>query len=235
MTEIPEHLLRRSKERRGALGLPGGEDGGAGAPAASTPSASAPAPAAGAAAPPATPRAPREPAAAPPPPPVPAYVQAAHRRRKLPFWAVPALAALPVWGFVYMEAMSPPKVKLAGPLAIGAEVYTNCSSCHGANGEGGVGRPLNNGEVLKSFDTFEEQVEWTKKGTDGFKGQPYGNGRHVGGSFGAMPGFAASLTEAEIEAVVCHERVTMQNLAVDDASLDATTKAKCAATGAGGE
>ncbi|MGD9794056.1 MAG: hypothetical protein AB7V43_11295, partial [Acidimicrobiia bacterium] len=25
MTEIPEHLLKRSRERRGAVGLPGGE------------------------------------------------------------------------------------------------------------------------------------------------------------------------------------------------------------------
>jgi menaquinol-cytochrome c reductase cytochrome b/c subunit len=44
MTEIPEHLLKRSKERRKALGLEGGEDGGEETPAEGTaPEAEAPA------------------------------------------------------------------------------------------------------------------------------------------------------------------------------------------------
>ena len=80
MTEIPEHLLKRSRERRQALGLSseGGEAGSdapaasADAPATTTPAA-APAPAARAT--------PPTPAAPPPPKPVPAYVQAAQRRR----------------------------------------------------------------------------------------------------------------------------------------------------------
>jgi menaquinol-cytochrome c reductase cytochrome b/c subunit len=37
MTEIPEHLLKRSQERRKALGLSGGEEGGEAAPAEETP------------------------------------------------------------------------------------------------------------------------------------------------------------------------------------------------------
>jgi hypothetical protein len=54
MTEIPEHLLKRSQERRKALGLGGGEDGGEetpaeeAAPAAEAPAAEAAAPAAAA-------------------------------------------------------------------------------------------------------------------------------------------------------------------------------------------
>src|SRR5262245_61066299 len=43
MTEIPEHLLKRSQERRKALGLSGGEEGGEAAPAEETPAADAPA------------------------------------------------------------------------------------------------------------------------------------------------------------------------------------------------
>ena len=44
MTEVPEHLLRRSQERRKALGLPvEGDDGGDAAPAEETPAADAPA------------------------------------------------------------------------------------------------------------------------------------------------------------------------------------------------
>jgi hypothetical protein len=43
MTEIPEHLLKRSQERRKALGLSGGGDGGEDAPAEETPAEDAPA------------------------------------------------------------------------------------------------------------------------------------------------------------------------------------------------
>jgi menaquinol-cytochrome c reductase cytochrome b/c subunit len=43
MTEIPEHLLKRSQERRKALGLSGVEEGGEAAPAEETPAADAPA------------------------------------------------------------------------------------------------------------------------------------------------------------------------------------------------
>ena len=98
MTEIPEHLLKRSRERRAALGLPteGGEDhrvvrggeaegAGAGAPATGPPA-----------------RRPRPPfgrppqPVAPPPKPDPPYVQAAKRRRKIPIWAMPVLPCCPV-------------------------------------------------------------------------------------------------------------------------------------------
>jgi hypothetical protein len=43
MTEIPEHLLKRSQERRKALGLSGGDEGGEAAPVEETPAADAPA------------------------------------------------------------------------------------------------------------------------------------------------------------------------------------------------
>src|SRR4051812_39175946 len=99
MTEVPEHLLARSRARREAAGL-------------ATPGTAAPETAGGAVEPagassaaPAT-RAPATspaPAPAPPPPPRPdpPYVQAYKERKKIPFWALPALIALPFWAFIY--------------------------------------------------------------------------------------------------------------------------------------
>jgi len=105
VTEIPEHLLRRSKERRAALGLPGGEGGDAAPPSGGegessgevTPTETAPV-AARAATP--------EPAAPPPPPPPPPpYVQAARDRRRIPYWAMPVIALLPVWAIMYYNSV----------------------------------------------------------------------------------------------------------------------------------
>lgn len=213
MTEIPEHLLKRSRERRGALGLPGGEDAAAaGAPAASAPSAgSSPAPAA-ASAPPAPPRPPKSAPAANAPAPKPPHpsVAAATARKKIPFWAMPVLALLPIWGFLYMEAMAPQKKVVKGPLAEGASVYANCASCHGGAGEGGTGYAFANGEVNKSFDNLASMITWVQNGTANTgAGKAYGNGRHVAGGKGLMPGWKGQLTDQQIIAVVCHEFFTL--------------------------
>ena len=120
MTEIPEHLLKRSKERRGALA---GEAGDA-APAA--PAASAPAVAQ-------TAKVLVAPDAPPPPPkPDPAYVTAAKTRKKIPFWAMAGLALLPAWAALYLIALKPAEKVLAGPMSIGASVFGSCAGCHGA-------------------------------------------------------------------------------------------------------
>ena len=165
MTEIPEHLLKRSQERRQAAAGTGGAAPpgatGAGSPEAAevgtpegqptdsaAPTTSPAVPAAAAA--PAR-RGPTEPAAPPPPPkPLPPYVLAAQSRKRVPFWAVPVLAGLPIWVFIYMEAMSPVKAQPTGALAVGAQVYNTCSACHGSGGEGGTGYKLSEGEVLKN-------------------------------------------------------------------------------------
>ena len=111
MTEIPEHLLKRSKERRGALA---GEAGDA-APAA--PAASAPAVAQ-------TAKVLVAPDAPPPPPkPDPAYVTAAKTRKKIPFWAMATLSLLPLWAFMYLIALKPQEKVVEGPMAIGEAVY----------------------------------------------------------------------------------------------------------------
>lgn len=245
MTEIPEHLLRRSKERRAALGLGGGDEGGAepaapspaaepaagGEPAATAPAKApaAPAPAAAAAAPP------------PPPPPVPPYVAAAQSRRKIPYWAVPVLAVLPVWGFVYAGSMATPEEGLADPeLLLGQEVYANCSGCHGANGEGGAGRPLDGGDVLLTFPDFEDHVAWVAEGSAlvGGAGNPYGDpdrpgGQRISGSdgYGQMVGWAGTLSEEEIRAVTRYEREVLSGGAPEGG---AEAGAEAGAEGEGG-
>lgn len=223
MTEIPEHLLKRSRDRRSALGLGGDAPADAATPAA-TPAASASAtPAAAAPATPAGP-APRGKAAAgaaapPPPKPDSPVVAAAKRRSRIPFWALAGLALLPLWMFMYVRAMTVPPAEVAGPMAVGAEMYGQCSSCHMPDGGGGAGRPLADGEVLKTFPHIEDQLRFVAYGTGQYNAagvSGYGNpdregGPHTAGSFGAaMPQFleaaGGTMTDAQILAVVCYER-----------------------------
>ena len=136
VTEIPEHLLKRSKERRAAIG---GEE----APASDAPPAgeaveaapAAPAPVAAAVA--ATP----EPV--PVPEPVRPEVAAAMGRKKIPFWAMPVLAALPLWAYVYQATLEPAPTGELTPVEEGGEIYKSaaCSGCHGAGGAGQRQRP----------------------------------------------------------------------------------------------
>jgi len=208
VTEIPEHLLKRSKERRSAMGLPGGE---ADAAPAGTPAVAASTPAVAGGAPPAKPpaaAAPR-PAAPPPPRPLPDYVVAAKTRRRIPFWAMPVLFALPIWLFIYAEAMTPPPVKLTGPLAVGATTFTNCTSCHGAGGVGGgVGPKLADNAVLASFPKFADQYSFVVSGSQPYVGVAYGAAKKTG--IAGMPSWKAQgLTADQIMAVVCHERFTL--------------------------
>ncbi len=206
MTEIPEHLLKRSRERRQAMGLPGGDEP-AGAPA-DKPAAPSTAVAKKAAAPAPAPK-PVVAAAKP----VPAYVQAAERRQKIPFWAVPVVALIPLWAFVYFWNMQTPEAKVTGPLAEGAKIYNSCASCHGGGGEGGVGYPFVNGQAYKTFPKIEDQLNFVWHGSEAYvsKGS-YGDpavGRKPLGR-GVMPGQnKAGLTDAEILAVVCHERYVL--------------------------
>ena len=228
MTEIPEHLLKRSKERRSALGLGGDDTAAAGsdpaaAPAASTPattSDAAPAPAASGG--PAVRKAAAAPAAAPPPKPDSPVVAAAKSRAKIPIWAMAALSLMPIWVFMYVRSLTAAPVVAAGPMGIGAEVYSGCASCHGATGggteEGGTGRPLHDGEVNLTFPNIEDQLRFVYFGTTAYNiagiasyGDP---GREGGprapGSLAEMPPQGSTtggtLTDEEILGVVCHER-----------------------------
>ena len=187
MTEIPEHLLKRSRERRAALGLGGEAEG---EPASSTPAAATPATTsqAAAAAPAATGPAPRAAAQAPvgPPPPKPdsPVVVAYKSRRRMPFWAMGALSLLPLWGFMYVRSVTDQAEAASGPLGEGAEVYGSCASCHGATGGGGVGYAFTNGEVLATFPHIEDQLRFVYFGTANYNiagVADYGNPDRVGG------------------------------------------------------
>ena len=100
MTEIPEHLLKRSKDRQQSGATPSTDV------AATTP-ASAPAAVEKPIAPVVTKVLPD-----------PAYVAAAKSRKKIPFWAMATLSLLPLWAFMYVAALKPQEKVIEGPLAI---------------------------------------------------------------------------------------------------------------------
>jgi mono/diheme cytochrome c family protein len=204
--------------------LGGGDDGAAAESAEAAPAASAPATTSDAA--PAAP-APTGPAArkaaaaaaAPPPKPDSPVVTAYKRRAKIPVWAMAALSLMPIWIFMYVRSLTTAPVVASGPMGEGAVVYGNCSSCHGASGEGGTGRPFHDGEVNLTFPNIEDQLRFVYFGTANYNaagitasyGDPNREGEvHTPGSLGEMPpqgeNAGGDLTDAEILAVVCHER-----------------------------
>lgn len=223
LTEVPEHLLQRSRDRRKALGLLGDEEaGGEAAPAAAS-SAQTPA-AASAPSAPSLPAFDIEPAKEPPPEPTRPWVDAAKRRKRIPYWVMPVLLFLPLWAFIYVGTLEEPEQGPTGLVGEGAEIFSaNCAQCHGAGGAGqNTGPQLSEGEVLLTFPAdpdglgLAQQIEWVVKGTNDIGvGVPYGapdrpGGGHVGGWFSGapMPGFADTLAAEEILAVVLYERVT---------------------------
>ena len=211
MTEVPEHLLNRSRDRRAALGLGGGGD----ATHTSEMPADEPVPrtaevaAETSTAAKAVAAAPAE-AASPEPPST--YVQAALTRKKVPFWAMPMLAFLPVWAIIYVGGLSPADTGEQGPLELGAEIYTaQCANCH----DTGVGRPLGDGEVLATFPDIAGQLEFVWQGSDGMgpAGTVYGDPDREGGAHATltwsgskMPAYEGILPEEELLAVVRYER-----------------------------
>jgi mono/diheme cytochrome c family protein len=197
VTEIPEHLLKRSKERRAAIG---GEDASSDAPAAASssaavePAAAAPAATAPAAAP--------EPVA-PPPKPVRPEVAAALRRRKVPVWALPVLVALPLWAYVYQATLEPPPKADDSPLALGQEEYAGCAACHGADGGGVSGPSLHT--VLETWPDFRDHMVWVRLGSSGWPTASYGANDKAKKQ--GMPPHPA-LTDQQLAQVVLYERVT---------------------------
>jgi mono/diheme cytochrome c family protein len=214
LTEIPEHLLRRSRERRAALGLSsesGGESAepsGLAAPAV----AEAPTPARAAAAEVATTGE----------APVPAVVQEAAptyvapprgpHKTKVPIWVMPVLIAIPLWAFLYPAAFtSHKKAAVTDPLLLGQQIYTsNCASCHGATGGGGVGPALHLGQAVVTFPNIQDHINWVKTGSQSLApGTKYGNVNRPGGqrvAKGDMPAFGSTLSPQQIQDVVLYER-----------------------------
>ena len=212
MTEIPEHLLKRSKERKAALSgeAPPADDAGTAVEAAP---AAAPVPAAAAA---------PVPDVAPEPEPeapVAPYVKMAQERKKMPFWIVPVLLTLPVWAMMYVGTLERVPQGLTGLLGHGEELYveTGCSGCHGAEGGGGIGPAFADGEVHVSFTSIEDQIVWIAKGSaivgtgNTYTSADSARPRAVAGQ---MPGYgsegANSLNAEDIIAVTLYERTQFE-------------------------
>lgn len=211
MTEIPEHLLKRSKAAKsGKSGDGDGDSGGSGessAPVAAQ--ASAPATAAPAA------NLPNLDPPPPPPKPVPHFVQAALSRPRIPVWVLPVIAALPIWAMFFAGTMQQPETEDL-LLVDAAIVYGSCSGCHGGAGAGGVGYQLSDGEVLKTFPNPIDQMAHVARGSAEIEGQQYGDPNREGGArvagakgSGAMPAQLNSLSMVELEMVVFHERAIL--------------------------
>src|SRR5687767_8868217 len=172
VTEVPEHLLQRSRERRAALGLGGdaGEAAEGSAPAPATAAAAAPAGGEVAAAEVAAAALPAPVITAPPRPPVP--------KTRIPSWVLPVLVSLPVWGFFYVGAFGGrTEAGHASPAEQAPALYaSSCASCHGAAGGGGVGPKLSGGDVAKTFPDIADHVAWIKGGSASVGvGNPYGD------------------------------------------------------------
>ena len=215
MTEIPEHLLKRSKAAKAAKSgeAPPADD------AESTSSAVEPAAAAATPAPVAESAPLPEVAPEPEPVKVAPYVEAYEARKKMPYWIIPVLLTLPVWGAMYFGTLERVPQGLTGLLGEGEELYVEaaCSGCHGAEGLGGIGPSLYGGEVHVSFTSVEDQMAWVLNGSSVVgTGQTYTSAdstrpRAVGGN---MPGYSAgNSTELDMEqllAVVLFERTQFE-------------------------
>ena len=168
-----------------------------------------------------------------PPEPPPPYVEAALRRKRIPFWAMPIVGLLPLWIILYAGSLSPAATGGPTELTLGATIFaTKCASCHGAGGGGGVGRPLAGGEVLKTFPNIADQLSFVSHGSEGAGiGSVYGDpnregGPHIAGSYNGnhMPAFEKALKPEELLAVVRHERETLsgEELTPEETGPDGT-------------
>lgn len=215
MTEIPEHLLKRSKERKAALS---GESGDAAEAPAETskaiePAAAPAAPAVAAAPLPDVPAEPFVPVKTAP------YVEQYKARKKMPFWIAPVLLALPVWAMFYVGTLERVPQGLTGLLGEGEELYieAGCSGCHGAEGGGGIGPALAGGEVHITFTSIEDQMAWIARGSaivgtgNNYASADSPRQRPVAGQ---MPGYGlGASTELDVEellAVTLYERTQLE-------------------------
>ncbi len=220
MTEVPEYLLERSRQRRIALGVL--EDDGSGAATAAAPTATASTETAASGPSQAQMIAAAKEAAKLEVEPTPsadsAWVVAAKTRHRIPVWVLPVLFCLPLWAFVYVQMTDPPPEPITAVNEGAATYAARCASCHvgdGSGSDGGaVGRPLWNGEVLLTFPDFDDSyIDWIAVGSEGIGlGQPYGNpnrpgGAHISGETGAnMPAFGEVLNEHQLYSVARYVR-----------------------------
>ena len=133
-------------------------------------------------------------------------------------WMIPVMAALPVWAFVYIGAFqNREKAEEATPESL---YLANCAGCHAANGSGGTGPALSDGEVMKTFPAREDHIAWVETGSAPFTGKPYGAPDREGGQriakTGGMPAFSGKLSAEEIEMIVTYEREVLGGAAAGE-------------------
>lgn len=84
---------------------------------------------------------------------------------------------------------SAPSTAATGGAVSGEAVFaSNCASCHGSDGTGGVGPALANGAVVEAFPDAADQVVVITEGRNG------------------MPAFGDRLTAEQIQAVTDYTR-----------------------------
>ena len=172
VTEIPEHLLKRSRDRRAALGLGGGERGRRrrGCPGRRRRPPPAPRPRRGGRRRAGRPGRPQGGGRGPPRhrrrSPIRRTSRPPSRRQKIPFWAMAALSLMPIWLFMYVRSLTEPPEVAAGPARRRRRGLRHLrQSATARSGEGGVGRPFAEGEVLKTFPHIEDQLRFVYFGT----------------------------------------------------------------------
>jgi mono/diheme cytochrome c family protein len=137
-------------------------------------------------------------------------VAAALSRRKIPYWAIPVLAALPLWAYVYQATLEPAPSGELTPLEAGGEVYVSsaCAGCHGAGGAGSASVPGFEA-VQETFPDFRDHMMWVRLGNAGWfaaSGEEVYGATGTPSNGGAMPAHP-SLTDQELAEVVLYERV----------------------------
>ncbi len=101
--------------------------------------------------------------------------------------AIEVLAAVAAAVFVVLLFANEPGTTGAASSPGGQVFQANCASCHGAQGEGGIGPKLA-GVVTHDFPNVADQIIVVTKGK------------------GSMPNFGGTLTPAEIRQVVDYSR-----------------------------
>jgi mono/diheme cytochrome c family protein len=129
------------------------------------------------------------------------------RRRKIPFWAMPVLAGLPLWAYVYQATLEPAPSGELTPVEAGAQIYVSsaCSGCHQPGGEGSAAVPGLT-TVLTTWPDYRDQMAWVRIGSAGWQQHSDTYGATDKPSKGGMPAHP-SLSDQELAQVVLYERV----------------------------
>ncbi len=107
-------------------------------------------------------------------------------------------------------------------MAEGAGVYSQCVTCHAADGSGGAGPAFSGGALLATFPagSCSDQIEWVRVGTAGWTEPTYGATSKPVGGFGLMPSFGPTLSDEQLASVVLYERVQFGGQPLEEAELD---------------